>query len=166
MLLALTGCGRSGMNYNLKSLEKSLLERSAEAGIDLDSINSEYGKGYNKRYRLAKGWYALGQSYSDMQKDPEAIYALLKARELFTDTLSADYASTLYLLGRHYNNRGLYDDAVNTFSTCRRLYQKLGDNIMVSMTDYNLGVAYFGKKDYSGSRRIFESLLSNRFPIR
>ncbi|MBR5707566.1 MAG: tetratricopeptide repeat protein [Bacteroidaceae bacterium] len=163
LLLALAGCGRSGMTYNLKSLEKSLLERSVEAGINLDSLNKTYHKGYNKRYRLAKGWYALGQSYSDMGKDPEAIYALLKARELFTDTLSADYASTLYLLGRHYNNRGLYDDAVNTFSTSRRLYQKLGDNIMVSMTDYNLGVAYFGKKDYSASRGIFENLLNNRY---
>ena len=162
LLLVLAGCDRSGI-YSLKSVEKSLIERSAEAGIDLDSINAPYRKGYNKRYRMAMGWYALGQSYSDLNRDPEAIYALLKARELFTDTLSADYASTLFLLGRHYNNRGLYDDAVNTFLACRRLYQKQGDNFKVSMTDYNLGVAYFGNKDYRASREIFESLPGNRY---
>ena len=161
-LSVLAGCGRSGMNYNLKSTEKSLQERCVEVGINRDSINSVY-RNYNKRYRLAMGWYTLGQSYSEQKKDPEAIYSLLKARELFTDTLSAEYASALYLLGSHYNNRGLYDDAINTFSTCRRLYGMNGDNAKVSMTDFNLGVAYFGKKDYDRSRTVFETLLNDRF---
>lgn len=162
LLLALTGCGRSGMNYSLKTSQESLLEKAAEAGINLDSINSEYRKGHNKRYCLAMGWYTLGQSYSSMNKDPEAIYALLKARGLFTDTLSTEYVSTLDLLGRHYNNRGLYDDALNTFAATRRLYQRKGDSYMVSMTDYNMGLAYFGKKEYARSRTIFENLLNDR----
>ena len=162
LLFVLTGCGRNGMNYSLKSIEKSLNEKSVEVGINLDSINSVYSKGFNKRYRMAMGWYELGKTYSSMNRDPEAIYALLKARELFSDTLSADYASTLDLLGRHYNNRGLYDDAINAFSTSRRLYQKNGDNRMVALTDYNMGVALFGKKEYAKSRNSFENLLRNR----
>ena len=163
LLLALTGCGRSGMNFSLKSIENSLNEKCAEVGMNLDSINSAYGKGYNKRYRLAIGWYELGKSYSALKRDPDAIYALLKARELFADTLSTDYALTLDLLGRHYNNRGLYDDALNTFSVSRRLYQKRGDNGMLALTDYNMGVAYFGKKEYAKSRESFESLIGNRY---
>lgn len=162
MLFVLAGCGGGGMNYNLKSIENSLNEKSVQLGISPDSINSVYSKGYNKRYRLAMGWYELGKTYSAKNRDPEAIYALLKARELFTDTLSADYASTLDLLGRHYNNRGLYDDAINTFTISRRLYQKNGDSRMVAMTDYNMGVAYFGKKEYAKSRNSFEELLGNR----
>jgi len=162
LLLVLAGCGGKGISYSLESSEQSLLEKSVEAGVNLDSINSRYRK-YNKRYRLAMGWYTLGQSYSESKRDPEAIYALLKARELFTDTLSADYASALYLLGSHYSNRGLYDDAINTFLTCRRLYRMSGDDAKVSMTEFNLGVAYFGKKDYDGSRAVFENLLNDRY---
>ena len=162
LLFILAGCAGSGINYSIKSARKSLLEKSAEAGLNLDSINSIYSKGHNKRYSLAKGWYELGKTYSEMKRDPEAINALLKARELFTDTLSADYVSTLDLLGRHYNNRGLYDDALNTFSASRRLYEKKGDGFMVALTDYYIGVAYFGKKEYEKSRTIFEKLLVNR----
>ena len=161
LLLVIAGCGRSGMNYSLKSVEKSLMEKSAEAGINQDSICSVNRKGHNRRYCLAMGWYELGKTYSAMNRDPEAINALLKARELFADTLSMEYVSTLDLLGRHYNNRGLYDDALNTFVTSRRLYEKKGDGYMVAFTDYNIGLACFGKKEYEKSRAVFEKLLVN-----
>jgi hypothetical protein len=162
LLSVLSGCSRSGLN-NVRSLENSLREKSAEAGMNLDSVNSVYGKGYSRKYRLAMGWYELGQSYSVLNKDPEAIYALLKARELFTDTLSTEYISTLYLLGRHYNNRELFDDALETFGKCRRLYEKKGDMSMVSLTDYNIGTAYFGKKEYVLGKSVFERLLDDRY---
>ena len=162
VMLILAGCGKNGMNYSLKSIEQSLIEKSRETGINLDSINMENRKGHNKRYRLAMGWYELGKSYSATNRDPEAIYSLLKARELFTDTLSTEYVSTLDLLGKHYNDRGLYDDAINTFRTSRRLHEQMGDKYMVALMDYNIGVAYFGKKDYLTSRSIFESVLDNR----
>lgn len=161
ILLVLAGCGMDGTYNSLKSIEKSLVERSVEAGINLDSINSEFRNGHNKRYRLAMGWYELGKTYSGMERDPEAIYALLKARELFTDTLSWEYVSTLDMLGRHYNNRGLYDDAIKTFSSCIKLYGMMGNVNMVSMADYNMGVAYFGKKEYARSQAVFEHLLDD-----
>ena len=162
LLLVMTGCGRNGMKFSLKSVEQSLIVKSVEAGVNLDSINTVNRKGHNKRYCLAMGWYELGKTYSQMNRDPEAINALLKARELLTDTLSVEYVSALDLLGRHYNNRGLYDDALNTFSASRRLYEKKGDGYMVAFTDYNIGVAYFGKKEYEKSRNIFEKLQGDR----
>ena len=162
ILLVLTGCARNGINYSLKSVEQSLIEKSQEAGMNLDSVYSVNRKDHNKRYCLAMGWYELGKTYSSMNRDPEAIYALLKARELYTDTLTIEYVSTLDLLGKHYNDRGLYDDAINTFMTSRRLHEQMGDNYMVALMDYNIGVAYFGKKDYLQSRNIFEGLLDNR----
>ena len=161
LLFVFAGCGRSGMSYSLKTIEKSLTEKSVEAGINLDSINSVNRKGHNKRYCLAMGWYELGKAYSGMARDPEAIYALLKARELFADTLSTEYESTLNLLGLHYINRGLYDDAIKTFSTCMKLYGRDGNVSMVSNTYYNLGVAYFGKKEYARSQKYFESMLDD-----
>lgn len=162
LLLFLASCGGNGSYYSLRPLEESLHEKSVEAGIDLDSINSINRKEYNKRDRLAMGWYELGKTYSVRNMDAEAINALLKARELLTDTLSADYLSISDMLGKHYNNRGLYDDALNTFRVNRRLYEQNGDRYMVSMTDYNIGMACFGKKEYSDSYAIFEKLAADR----
>ena len=163
IMLLLAGCEGNGISFSLKSLEESLNEKSVEVGINLDSINSTLRKGYNKRERLAMGWYELGKTYSVRNMDAEAINALLKARELFTDTLSADYLSISDMLGHHYNNRGLYDDALNTFTENRRLYEANGDRYMVSMTDFNIGLAYFGQKEYSKSYDIFEKLAGDRF---
>lgn len=162
-VMILTGCDRIGTSYSLKTLEKSLVDKCVEAGINPESIYTGNLKGHNKKYQLAMGWYSLGCSYSGMKKDPEAIYALLKAKDLFTDTLSVEYVSTLDLLGRHYNNRGLYDDALNTYAISRRLYERKGDKVMVSMTDYNIGVAFFGKKEYEKSQTIFENLLNDKY---
>lgn len=161
LMAVLAGCGGKGISYSLESSEQSLQEKSVEAGVNLDSINSKYRKGHSKRYRTAMGWYEVGKKYSVMNRDPEAIYALLKARELFTDTLSTEYVSTMDLLGKHYNNRGLYDDAIGTYSVTRRLYEQMGDKVMVATTDFNIGVAYFGKRDYAMSKNIFENLLNN-----
>lgn len=161
LMSLLAGCGGNGGRYSLESSEQSLLEKSVEAGVNIDSLNSLYRKGHSKRYRIAMGWYEVGKSYSVMHRDPEAIYALLKARELFTDTLSTEYVSTLDLLGKHYNSRGLYDDAISTYSIIRRLYDRRGDKVMVATTDYNIGAAYFGNRDYTMSKTIFENLLDN-----
>ncbi|MCQ2067923.1 MAG: hypothetical protein MJY68_02310 [Bacteroidaceae bacterium] len=155
LLLVLAGCG---MNYNIKSSENTFQERCIEAGINPDSISSAY-RSYNKRYRQAMSWYSLGCAYSEMEKDPEAIYALLKAKELFVDTLSMEYVSNLYLLGKHYSNRGLYDDAINTFSSCRRLYQRMNMGRMISTAEFDIAVAYFGKREYATAKVLFDRLL-------
>lgn len=195
LVFAVAGCGGSGINNSLKSIEKSLFENPVEAGIRLDSIDSANLKGKKqalyailrtqtdylcgkriesdslariatdyygwrkKGYHEAMSWYSLGCAYSRMNKDPEAIYALLKAKELFTDTLSTEYVSTLDLLARHYNNRGLFDDALETYSLCRRLYEHKHSVGLIALADYNIAVAYFGKKDYDRARSIFEGLL-------
>ena len=161
VLFVLTGCGMSGKYSSLKSLENSLTEKCIEEGINPDSIYPGDLKGHNKKYRLAMSWYSLGSVYSSKNKDPEAIYALLKAKELFTDTLSIEYVSTLDLLGKHYSTRGLYDDAISTYSACRRLYERMRFERIISTVDFNIGVAHFGKKDYAAARDIFERLLND-----
>ena len=160
VLFVLAACSRNGMD-GFKSVDKSFLDNAVEAGISLDSIVPENLKGHNKKYRQAMSWYSLGCAFSSIKKDPEAIYALLKARELFTDTLSTEYVSTLDLLGVHYNNRGLYDDAISTYSRCRRLYEKMHDDRMISVSDYNIAVAYYGKRNYGEAKERFEKLLKD-----
>lgn len=129
----------------------------------LARVSTDYWGSRKKGHYQAMSWLSLGYAYSNMKKDPEAIYALLKARELFTDTLSFKYVGALDLLGRHYNNRGLYNDAISAYRDCRRLYEKRNDRRMVSLTDYNIGVSYFGNKDYGRAKDIFERLLTDRY---
>lgn len=161
VIVVLSGCGVNRTYGNLKSLEKSLSEKCVEEGLNPDSIYPANLKGHNRRYRIAMGWYSLGCTYSDMNKDPEAIYALLKAKELLTDTLSLEYVSALELLGKHYSTRGLYDDAVSTYTECRRLYEKMRFERVISTVDFNIGVAKFGKRDYDQAMDIFDRLLKD-----
>jgi len=65
------------------------------------------------------------------------------------------------LLGLHYNNRGLYDDAVNTYSASRRLYSLMHDDSKISTTDYNIAVSYYGKRNYTVAKERFEKLLKD-----
>lgn len=54
----------------------------------LARLSTDYWGSRKKGHYPAMSWLSLGYAYSDMKKDPEAIYALLKVKELFTDTLS------------------------------------------------------------------------------
>lgn len=115
------------------------------------------GKGYHK----AMGWLAMGLAYSSQNRDPEAIYALLKSKTLSTDTVTVRYAMTNVLLGRHYNRRGLHDEALGVYSDGERLYRRLGDTEALALCRFDMAVAYYERHDYSISEEIFESLLND-----
>jgi len=164
--------GRMLDNFNMSDLRgkqaaiyamlRSLTDYASDKPIESDSIAriaTDYWGSRRKGHYQALSWYALGCVYSKMEKDPEAIYSLLKAKELFTDTVSTYYGSTLYLLGRHYNHRGLYDEALGTYAVSRKLFEELNDCWMVSRVEMNMGLAYFGKGENEKALRIFERLL-------
>ena len=155
-----------GKDLALYAMLRTQADFLTDKEIESDSI-ARIATGYwgfrKKGYYAAMSWFSLGCAYSRMEKDPEAIYALLKAKELFPDTLSTHYINSLYLLGKHYNNRKLYDDAISTFTVCRRAYEQLGDRRKVSLSDYNIGVSYFGKKEYSKAQAIFERLMADKY---
>ena len=156
----------NGKSLALYSILRTQVDYVMGKEIESDSIPkiaTSYWRHDKKGYYPAMSWYSLGCAYSSMKKDPEAIYALLKAKELFTDTLSTAYADNLYLLGIHYNNRALYDDAIETFNTCRRLYLRIPEQRKAARAFYNMGLAYYEKKDYNTAQYIFEELLSDAF---
>ena len=155
--------GKSLALYAILRTQVDYLSGKTIATDSTARIATDYYGSRKKGYYPAMSWYSLGCAYSSMKKDPEAIYALLKAKELFTDTLSVQYVSTLNLLGRHYNNRGLYDDAISTYSVCRRLFEQMGYRNAVSTASFDIGVSYFGKKDYSKAQAIFVNLLTDRY---
>ena len=143
---------------------RTLADYAAGNPIGSDSVAkvaTDYWGSRRKGHYESMSWYALGCVYSQMNKDPEAIYSLLKAKELFADTVSTYYASTLSLLGRHYNRRGLYDDAISSYSESRSLFENLDDCRMVSRIDMNIGIALFGKGDNEEALSVFERLLTD-----
>ncbi|MBP5647213.1 MAG: tetratricopeptide repeat protein [Bacteroidaceae bacterium] len=119
--------------------------------------------GHRKGHWASSSWYALGCVSSRLEKDPDAIYAMLKARDLSRDTLSGQYASTLQLLGHHYIRRGMYDEALKSFERCRPLFERLGDNSAVSFCRFKSALAYSGKGDYNTSGNMFRELLRDPY---
>ena len=119
--------------------------------------------GHRKGHWASSSWYALGCVSSRMEKDPDAIYALLKARDLSRDTLSSQYASTLQLLGHHYIRRGMYDEALKSFIRCKPLFERLEDSAAVSFCRFKSALAYSGKGYYDISGSMFRDLIMDPY---
>lgn len=128
----------------------------------LARIATDYWGSRRKGYYASQSWLALGYAFSSMEKDAEAIYSLLKAKNLSKDTLSTEYALVNSLLGRHLMHRGLYDEAANAFIESRRLYHKLDDCNQESYAEYYLGRTYFEKKDYRQADGIIRRMLDDQ----
>lgn len=127
----------------------------------LARIATDYWGSRRKGHYQSLSWLSLGMSYSSQKKDPEAIYALLKSKELCADTLTMDYALTNSLLGLHYSSRGLYSEAASAYADSRRLYEQLGECREASVAYFNIGMALFGKKEYDRALTIMTGLLDD-----
>ena len=154
-----------GKQAALYGLLRTRIDYITGKQITTDSLArmaTDYWGSRRKGHYSSMSWLALGCAYSSMDKDAEAIFALLKAKELFKDTINADYALTNSLLGRHFLRRGLYDEAQQAFSDSRRLYHDLGDCQEESFSEYNLGKVYYEKKEYVRAREIMLRMLSDK----
>lgn len=154
-----------GKGAALYSMLRTYSDYVTGQDIESDSlarIATDYWGSHRKGYYQSMSWLSLGMAYSRMDKDPEAIYSLLKAKTLMVDTLSAKYALANSLLGRHYSRRGLYDEAVSVYTDSRSLYDRLGECRESSLSYYNIGTAFFGKRDYEKVLAIMTELLSDQ----
>ena len=154
----------SGRQAALYGLLRTRVDYITGKDIESDSlarIATDYWGSRRKGRYNAMSWTALGFAYSSMERDAEAIFTLLKAKELYKDTLSRDYADVVSLLGRHFLRRGLYEEAENAFSESRILYHNLGDKRLESFSEYNLGKVYFEQKDYRKAQGIMERKLTD-----
>lgn len=124
----------------------------------LPRLATEYWGNRRKGHYTSLSWFSLGCAYSSMGKDPEAIFALLKSKELFKDTLSYDYADVNSLLGKHFMHRGLYDEAINAYKDSRRQYHQLGDCRLESLSEYNIGKIMFERKEYATAYEIMKRM--------
>ncbi len=123
---------------------------------------TNYYGSHRKSYRSAMAWYSQGCVYSKMRNDMAAIYAYLKAKDLFPDTLVRYYALTEKNLGNHYLNKKMYEQAIFEFNNCKINANRLFDTITSYYATAKLWSCAFEKGvDYS-SDSLF-SLLNDDF---
>ena len=114
-----------------------------------------------KNYHAAMAWYTLGCAYTDMQDDPKAINAYLKARDYFPDTTSRYYPLTLQNLGRHYLNRRMLDEAYTTFIRFRNASEAIGASVSFAYAQYYLGFTHLLQFKYEDADSLFNVLLAS-----
>ena len=112
-----------------------------------------------KDWHAAMSWYSLG-CVSDLNgNDIDAIDAYLKARDLFTDTLTRPYALCVQNLGRHYTERHLFDDALSSYRSLHSIAGSICDTSLVNLADYRTAQLHIYKENYDTAYREFMDLL-------
>jgi tetratricopeptide (TPR) repeat protein len=89
---------------------------------------TDYYGSRRKSYHAALAWYSQGCVYSRMKNNHAAIYAYLKAKDLFPDTLVRYYALTERNLGSRYYEKKMYDCAYDEFYKCRINADRIQDS--------------------------------------
>ena len=120
-----------------------------------------YGVPRHKNYHAAMAWYTLGCVYTDLQDDPKAISAYLKACDCFPDTTSRYYPLTLQNLGRHYLRRRMYEKAADTFIRFRDASEAIDAPVSLAFAHYYLGFTRLQQLDYAAADSLFDVLLQS-----
>ena len=136
---------------------KSLVDYRNEKSFTSDSLirtATEYYGSQRKGYRAAVAWYSQGCVYSRMKKDLGAIHAFIKAKDLFPDTLVRYYALTEFELGKRYENRKMFNLAMEQLM-CSRIN---ADRLQDSVTSYWANVNLFNCAFKLGQKHLSDSI--------
>jgi len=99
---------------------------------------TDYYGSRRRNYHTALAWYSQGCIYSKMNNDNAAIYAYLKAKDLFPDTLVNYYALAERNLGTHYLNKKMWEQAIEQFNCCKVNADRLQDAGLLSFANLYL----------------------------
>ena len=124
---------------------------------------TDYYNRNRKSYRAAMAWYSLGCVYTELSDDAAAIGAYLRAQTLFPDTTIRYHALCYQNLGRHYLNREMYDDALQSLRSCKQQSITHGDSSTVGYCDYYIGCAYLYQKSYDSAEAYFDKVRCNTY---
>ena len=108
-----------------------------------------YGTPRRKRYPAAMAWYTLGCCYTDMNDDPAAISAYLKAKECFPDTTIRYYALAEQKLGDLYLKRIMCAEAASELRCSRQHLVALADSTTLAYVDYRLALCHLYRQHYA-----------------
>ena len=154
----------TGKNRAVYAILKTQADYKQYKPIESDSLilyATDYYGSRRKSYHAAMAWYSLGCVYSDMQKEPEAINAYLKAKELFPDTLIRYYALTEQCLGNLYLNQMMFESSLMNLSGCLTNSLRLHDNVLTSNVRYLIGLNALYQAHYADADSLFNLLLKD-----
>ena len=138
---------------------RSLADYKNDRTITSDSLiraATDYYGSLHKNYHAAVAWYAHGCVDTQLKNDYSAIYAFLKAKDLFPDTLVHYYALTEYKLGNGYLNLKMYNEAMNLLM-CSRIN---ADRLQDTVTSYWANVRLFECALQLGHNKVSDSILN------
>ena len=141
------------------------LYREIESDSLILSATGYYGTPYksisrHRKYRAAMAWYSQGCVYSYFENDVSAIYAYLKALDLFPDTLTRYYALTEQNLGKHYLNRMMLPEATEQYRLCLANAIRMNNEKARNNAIYNLGRCALYNRDFIVADSIFNHILT------
>ena len=123
--------------YMLDSMDHTTLRGEARALYALLSTQADYQcyvpltsdsliltattyYGNNKPgYRAAMAHYYLGCTYTELERDADAVGAYMQALALFPDTTVRQYALCQQNMARHYRNRNMMAESLDAFKAFR-----------------------------------------------
>lgn len=156
---------RSRRDRALYAVLKTQADYKQYKPIKSDSLiltaTSYYGN-KRKNYHAALAWYTQGCVYKDFQDDVSAIYAYLKAKDLFPDTLIRYYALTEQNLAKCYLNKSLYKEALSSLNNCKRLAARKADSSMLAYANFQIATAKLYKKQFSNLSQDFNKLYHDK----
>jgi tetratricopeptide (TPR) repeat protein len=123
-----------GKPQALYALLKTHADCKCYIDIPSDSLirlATDYYGTRRKSFHAAMSWYSQGCVYSKMGSDMAAIYAYIKAKDMFPDTLVRYYAITEKNLGGHYFNKRMFKEAFEQFNCCKINAERLQDKNML-----------------------------------
>ncbi|MBR5964346.1 MAG: hypothetical protein IK000_09415 [Bacteroidaceae bacterium] len=128
----------------------------------LPLIATHYYGTKRKGYRAALSQYYLGCAYGDMQRDFDAIDALLRATTLFPDTTNKYFAYSLFELGKLYMNHHMEDAAIEQFKRYRHSDACKTDSLNIGYADYYMGLTASYKDDDTLSDSLMRCVIHNK----
>ena len=108
-----------------------------------------YGTPRHRSYPAAMAWYTLGCCYTELNDDPAAISAYLKAKECFPDTTIRYFALAERDLGELYLKRIMCAEAASELRCSRQHLVALADSTTLAYVDYRLALSHLYLQHYA-----------------
>ena len=112
-------------------------------------------------YRAAMAHYYLGCTYTEMERDAEAVGAYMQALALFPDTTVRQYALCQQNMGRHYRNRNMFAESLDAFRSFRASMLLRGKPADAANADYQIALTYLYMEEWDEAEQRFRTLVDH-----
>ena len=112
-------------------------------------------------YRAAMAHYYLGCTYTELERDADAVGSYMQALALFPDTTVRQYALCQQNMARHYRNRNMFTESLDAFKAFRASMLLRGKPADVANADYQIALTYLYMEQWGEAAPRFRALVEN-----